>query len=85
MGDPLRQRRTAAGSTAAIRAAGGRPIQAGSGRLQFAVREPGPCGGAESYRMPTVTLGFIEQGETIAIRSRSTAPSGSSRPSRSRQ
>ncbi|MBW2275923.1 MAG: NAD(+)/NADH kinase [Deltaproteobacteria bacterium] len=63
---------TAAGSTAAIRAAGGRQIQAGSGRLQFAVREPGPCGGAEDYRMPTVTHGFIEQGETLEIRSRST-------------
>jgi NAD+ kinase len=63
---------TAAGSTAAIRAAGGRQIQAGSGRLQFAVREPGPCGGAENYRMPTVTHGFVDQGETLEIRSRST-------------
>jgi NAD+ kinase len=64
---------TAAGSTAAIRAAGGRQIQAGSGRLQFAVREPGPCGGAEDYRLPTVTHGFVEQGETLEIRSRTTA------------
>jgi NAD+ kinase len=64
---------TAAGSTAAIRAAGGRRMQAGSGRLQFAVREPGPCGGAEDYRVPTVTHGFIEQGETLELRSRATA------------
>jgi len=64
---------TAAGSTAAIRAAGGRPIEAGSGRLQFAVREPGPCGGAADYRLPTVTHGFVEQGETLEIRSRTTA------------
>lgn len=64
---------TAAGSTAAIRAAGGRPVQAGSGRLQFAVREPGPCSGAADYRLPTVTHGFVEQGETLEIRSRTTA------------
>jgi NAD+ kinase len=63
---------TAAGSTAAIRAAGGRQIQAGSTRLQFAVREPGPCGGAADYRLPTVTHGFVRQGETLEIRSRST-------------
>jgi NAD+ kinase len=64
---------TAAGSTAAISAAGGRRMQVGSGRLQFAVREPGPYGGAEEYRLPTMTNGFIERSETLEIRSRTTA------------
>jgi NAD+ kinase len=64
---------TAAGSTAAIRAAGGRAMRAGSRRLQFAVREPGPFGGAERPATPGLVRGFVRHSETLSIRSMTTA------------
>lgn len=64
---------TAAGSTAAMRAAGGRAMRAGSRMLQFAVREPGPFGGAEYPALPRLTKGFVKRGETVSIRSMTAA------------
>jgi NAD+ kinase len=64
---------TAAGSTAAIRAAGGEVIPAGSGVLQFVVREPGPSGGAAETVRPRLVQGLIQPGETLQIRSRTAA------------
>ena len=64
---------TAAGSTAAVRAAGGEVIPAGSGVLQFVVREPGPSGGAAETVQPTLVRGLVQPGETLLIRSRTAA------------
>ena len=64
---------TAAGSTAAIRAAGGRIMRAGSRRLQFAVREPGPTGGENGFAMPKVTKGFVAESEVLSVRSKTSA------------
>ena len=60
---------TAAGSTAAVRAAGGRRMRAGSRMLQFAVREPGPFGGAVFPTLPDLTKGFVRRDDTLSIRS----------------
>jgi NAD+ kinase len=63
---------TAAGSTAAIRAAGGRVMRAGSRRLQFVVREPFPWGGADQPSAPEIVSGFVASGRVLEIHSRST-------------
>jgi NAD+ kinase len=64
---------TAAGSTAAIRAAGGRAMRPRSRRLQFVVREPFPSGGAVEQRPPEITAGFIRDGDRLSIISRTEA------------
>jgi NAD+ kinase len=63
---------TATGSTAAIRAAGGREMRAGSRRLQFVVREPFPCGGIDRQRSPRLVSGFVAPDQVLEIRSRGT-------------
>jgi NAD+ kinase len=64
---------TAAGSTAAIRAAGGKPMSPRSKRLQFAVREPFPSGGARSQSHPQMTKGFVADRATLSIFSKTEA------------
>jgi NAD+ kinase len=64
---------TAAGSTAAIRSAGGHPMPPRSKRLQFAVREPFPSGGKEKQSQPTMTRGFVKDGKTLTLRSKTEA------------
>ena len=64
---------TAAGSTAAIKSAGGKAMAQGSRRLQFVVREPFPNGGAETQRPPRITEGFIAEGDTLSIASKTEA------------
>jgi NAD+ kinase len=61
---------TAAGSTAAIRAAGGRTMGAGSKRLQFAVREPYPWGPDRRHNHPSLTAGFVDDGDSLVVRSK---------------
>lgn len=56
---------TAAGSTAAIRSAGGRVLPIASDRLQFVVREPYPLG-RKPYRL---LKGVIARGERLEIQS----------------
>lgn len=62
---------TAAGSTAAIKAAGGNPMETGLCNLQYAVREPCPGGGRDHLHLPTLTNGIIRSEDSIAIRSKS--------------
>jgi len=64
---------TAAGSTAVVRAAGGREMRPGSRRLQFIVREPGPLCGARGTRWPGLTKGFAAHDCPISIRSKTSA------------
>jgi len=64
---------TAAGSTAALRAAGGKVMRVGSRMIQFAVREPGPSGGAEEFRRPKMVRGFAKKDETLIIRSKTSS------------
>ena len=64
---------TAAGSTAAIRAAGGKPMSFRSRRLQFSVREPFPSGGAKVRHRPKMTKGFVADKETLSIFSKTEA------------
>jgi NAD+ kinase len=61
---------TAAGSTAAIHAAGGRPQRPRSRRLQFAVREPFPRGGVERRTKPVLVSGFVGAQDALTIRSK---------------
>ena len=61
---------TAAGSTAAIRAAGGRVMPPRSKRLQFLVREPLPEHRAVAGQQSTITRGFITENESLTIRSK---------------
>jgi NAD+ kinase len=61
---------TAAGSTAAVKSAGGKTLPMGSRRLQFKVREPIPQGRASAQSMPTVTHGFVQDGEALTLTSR---------------
>lgn len=61
---------TAAGSTAANNAAGGRIQRPRSRRLQFIVREPYPRGGVARRLPPTLVHGFISPGESLTIRSK---------------
>jgi NAD+ kinase len=59
----------AAGSTAAQSSAGGRILPLTSTRLQFVVREPyRPHGGSPDA--PRLTMGLIDEGQTLRIRSR---------------
>jgi NAD+ kinase len=59
----------AAGSTAAQSSAGGNVLPLTSTRLQFVVREPyRPLGGSPDA--PRLTVGLIEEGQTLRIRSR---------------
>ncbi len=64
---------TAAGSTAAIRAAGGKAMRPRSRRLQFVVREPFPPRGAGMQKPPRLVGGFVSDGESFAIRSKTEA------------
>ena len=64
---------SAAGSTAAIRAAGGRSMPAGSRRIQFVVREPFPYGGIGRIEPPRMVRGFVARDEALKIRSRTTS------------
>ncbi len=64
---------TAAGSTAAIRSAGGRVMPPRSRRLQFVVREPFQSGGDHMHRQHQLTRGFISEDETLIIRSKTEA------------
>ena len=57
----------AAGSTAAIRSAGGVELPADDPRLQFVVREPYTPPG---HPLPPLCRGFVEPGRTLWIRSR---------------
>ena len=61
---------TAAGSTAAVKAAGGKPMTPRSRRLQFMVREPFPSGGATVQTLPRAVSGFIPDGEALVISSK---------------
>jgi len=61
---------TAAGSTAAIRAAGGKVMRFGSRRLQFVVREPGSSGGADNLCRATITKGFVTADKPLSIQSK---------------
>jgi NAD+ kinase len=61
---------TAAGSTAAIFAAGGRPQRPRSRRLQFVVREAYPRGGAERRAKPVLVNGFVHAEDALTIRSK---------------
>ena len=61
---------TAAGSTAAIKAAGGKAMSLRSRRLQFLVREPCPTGGAAGQTLPQAVKGFILDGQTVEIASK---------------
>jgi hypothetical protein len=58
---------TAAGSTAALKAAGGRPMSPRSRRLQFVVREPFPSGGGTARRLPVTTKGVIPDGSRLSL------------------
>ena len=53
---------TAAGSTAALRAAGGSPMNIGSDRIQFVVREPCHGGGRRNLSLPTLVKGSFGPG-----------------------
>ena len=64
---------TAAGSTAVVRAAGGREMPPGSRRLQFIVREPGPLCGVRGLRRPKIAKGFAGSGRPLCIRSKTSA------------
>ncbi len=55
---------TAAGSTAAIRAAGGKKMNPSSGEIQYLVREPVRVKGKMTYRLVN---GFIKEGEKIKL------------------
>lgn len=56
---------TAAGSTAAIRSAGGRVLPPGSKRLQFIVREPYGMDGRRRYAL---VKGFVPPGRKLKLR-----------------
>lgn len=58
---------TSAGSTAALKAAGGRPMAPGSRQLQFVVREPFPYGGGNTRRLPGAVKGMIPAGRSLSI------------------
>lgn len=64
---------TAAGSTAAIKSAGGKVMPPRSKRLQFLVREPFPVVGAEERKPPTLVQGYIADNETLVINSKTEA------------
>ena len=55
----------AAGSTAALRSAGGRVMPLSSRKLQFVVREPYP----PPFELLRMTAGMIEPGEALALKS----------------
>jgi len=58
---------TAAGSTAAIRAAGGKVMRAGSRRLQFVVREPFLRERAGAAAEPGLASGFVAPGQVLEM------------------
>lgn len=64
---------TAAGSTAVVRAAGGKEMRPGSRRLQFIVREPGPLCGPGGMSPPGLARGFAGSDCPISIRSKTSA------------
>jgi NAD+ kinase len=64
---------TAAGSTAAVRAAGGKEMRPGSRRLQFIVREPSPLCGPGGVRCPSLVKGLADGDLPISIRSKTAA------------
>jgi NAD+ kinase len=61
---------TAAGSTAAIKAAGGIPMGANTQKIQYKVREPGPGGGSRGLIFPKMVSGIIDTNDIFYIRSR---------------
>ena len=61
---------TAAGSTAALKAAGGKAMSPRSKQLQYVVREPFPRGGGSMRRLPTATKGMIPAGRRLVIYSK---------------
>jgi NAD+ kinase len=58
---------TAAGSTAALKAAGGCAMSPRSKRLQYVVREPFPRGGVDARQFPRMVKGMIPDGERLVI------------------
>jgi NAD+ kinase len=62
---------TAAGSTAAVKAAGGVPMDPGMTTLQYVVREPCPGGGRDEMALPTLISGLFGAEDSFAIRSKS--------------
>ena len=62
---------TAAGSTAAVKAAGGVPMDCGMTSLQYVVREPCPAGGRDEMTLPTLISGLFGRDDSFAIRSKS--------------
>ena len=64
---------TAAGSTAAVKAAGGVPMETGMTTLQYVVREPCPAGGNDEMRLPNLVSGILGNDDRFAIRSKSLA------------
>ena len=64
---------TAAGSTAAVRAAGGKVMPLGSQRLQFVVREPCYSEGADEICKPKLVNGYIDKEQTLSIRSKTSS------------
>jgi NAD+ kinase len=64
---------TAAGSTAVVRAAGGKEMRPGSRRLQFVVREPSPVCGPHGMRWPELVKGLSGHDCPISIRSKTSA------------
>jgi NAD+ kinase len=64
---------TAAGSTAAIQAGGGKAMPPRSKRLQFAVREAYSSRGKANRSSPKMIRGFIPDGDVLKIRSRTEA------------
>ena len=64
---------TAAGSTAAIKAAGGIFMGVNTRQIQYRVREPGPSGGSSGIFYPEMISGIVDMCEVLSIRSRSVA------------
>ena len=62
---------TAAGSTAAVKAAGGVPMDPGMTTLQYVVREPCPVGEKDNMTLPTLVSGLFGNDDRFAIRSKS--------------
>lgn len=62
---------TAAGSTAAVKAAGGVPMDAGLNALQYVVREPCPVGGRNQENLPNLIRGIVSSNDSFSIRSKS--------------
>ncbi|MBN2804790.1 MAG: NAD(+)/NADH kinase [Deltaproteobacteria bacterium] len=62
---------TAAGSTAAVKGAGGRPMDLESKDLQYIVREPCLGGGSSNPKLPKMVNGIFSNENNLFLRSRS--------------